>query len=142
MRLRPDRLLTGFPHATGIPYLTELTTKLEGTGHLVALMQQMGQMKITGKVSSISTEAVPAEIFSVPEGDFKVPQSARRRGTTVEYTCSAAGRPGKYARHLLASGQVDVKPLLTHDVKIEELDKGLELLGSREAIKVTFDMGR
>lgn len=63
-----DRLLTGFPQATGIPYLTELTTKLEGTGHLVALMQQMGQMKITGKVSSISTEAVPAEIFSVPEG--------------------------------------------------------------------------
>ena len=63
-----DRLLTGFSEATGIPYLTELTTKLEGTGQLVALMQQMGQMKITGKVSSISTEAVPADIFNVPEG--------------------------------------------------------------------------
>ena len=80
-------------------------------------------------------------IFSVPEGDFKVPQSARRRGTTVEYTRSPAGRPGKYARHLLASGQVDVKPLLTHEVRIEEFDKGLELLRSRAAIKVTFDMG-
>ncbi|HET7769715.1 MAG TPA: zinc-binding dehydrogenase, partial [Chloroflexota bacterium] len=80
-------------------------------------------------------------IFSVPEGDFRVPQSNRRRGTTIEYTRSARGRPGKYARHLLASGQVDVKPLLTHDVKIEEFDQGLELLRSRQAIKVTFDMG-
>lgn len=63
-----DRLLTGFPEAVGIPYLSELTTKLEGTGQLVALMQQMGQMKITGKVSSISTETVSTDIFNVPEG--------------------------------------------------------------------------
>ena len=63
-----DRLITGFPEASGIPYLTELTTKLEGTGQLVALMQQMGQMKITGKVSEISTDPVPADVFTIPEG--------------------------------------------------------------------------
>jgi hypothetical protein len=63
-----DRLLTGFPEASGIPYLTELTTKLEGTGQLVALMQQMGQMKITGRAASVSTEPVPANLFDVPEG--------------------------------------------------------------------------
>ena len=62
-----DRLLTGFPEASGIPYLTDLTTKLQGTGPLVALMQQMGQMKITGKVESVSTEPVPADLFNVPE---------------------------------------------------------------------------
>lgn len=63
-----DRLLTGFPEASGIPYLTELTTRLAGTGQLVALMQQMGQMRITGKVESVSTEPVPADLFNVPEG--------------------------------------------------------------------------
>jgi hypothetical protein len=63
-----DRLLTGFPEAAGIPYLTELTTKLEGTGQLVGLLQQMGQMKINGKVESVSTDAVPADLFNVPEG--------------------------------------------------------------------------
>ena len=62
-----DRLLTGFPEAVGIPYLTELTTRLEGTGPLVALMQQMGQMKITGRVSEVSTDPVPADLFKVPE---------------------------------------------------------------------------
>jgi hypothetical protein len=63
-----DRLLTGFPEASGIPYLTELTTRLEGTGQLVALLQQIGQMKITGTVSSVSTEPVSADLFNVPEG--------------------------------------------------------------------------
>ena len=80
-------------------------------------------------------------IFSVPEADFRVPQAARRRGTIIEYTRTPAGRPGKYARHLLTSGQVNVKPLLTHDVKIEEFTKGLDLLRGRQAIKVSFDMG-
>jgi hypothetical protein len=28
----------------------------------------MGQMKITSKVSTISTEPVPADLFNVPEG--------------------------------------------------------------------------
>jgi hypothetical protein len=31
-------------------------------------MQQMGQMKIIGKVESVSTEPVPADLFNVPEG--------------------------------------------------------------------------
>jgi hypothetical protein len=63
-----ERLVTGFPEASGIPYLTELTTSLEGSGQLVALMQQMGQMKIVSKVTSISTEPVSADVFTVPEG--------------------------------------------------------------------------
>ena len=41
------------------------------------------------------------------------------RGTSIEYTRTPAGRPGKYARHLLVSGQVNVKPLLTHELPIE-----------------------
>jgi hypothetical protein len=62
-----ERLVTGFPEASGIPYLTELTTSLEGSGQLVALMQQMGQMKIVSKVTSISTDPVSADVFTVPE---------------------------------------------------------------------------
>ncbi len=81
-------------------------------------------------------------IFSVPERDFRVPMGTRLNGTTIEYTRTPAGRPARYARHLLASGQVDVKPLLSAVVPIEEFDKGLDLLRQRAAIKVTFDMGK
>ena len=63
-----EQLITGFPEAAGIPYLTELTTTIEGSGQLVALMQQMGQMKITSRVTAASTEPVPADVFVVPEG--------------------------------------------------------------------------
>ena len=80
-------------------------------------------------------------IFSVPEKDFRVPMSVRLSSTSIDYTRTPAGRPGKYARNLLASGLVNVKPLLTHEVPIEEFERGLDLLRSRQAIKVTFDMG-
>lgn len=80
-------------------------------------------------------------IFSVPERDFRVPMGTRLNGTTIEYTRTPAGRPGKYARHLLASGQVNVKPMLGTNLPIEEFDRGLDLLRKRQAIKVTFDMG-
>ena len=81
-------------------------------------------------------------IFSVPEAEWRVPVGARRRSTSVEYTRTPAGRPGRYARHLLASRQVDVRPLLSAEVPIERFADGLDLLRRREAIKVTFDMGQ
>jgi hypothetical protein len=63
-----ERLFTGFPEAIGIPYLTELTTAVEGTGQFVALLQGMAQMKITSKVTGVSTEPIAADAFTVPEG--------------------------------------------------------------------------
>jgi hypothetical protein len=69
-----ERLVTGFPEAPGIPYLTELTTAVEGTGQFVGLLQGMAQMKITSKVTGVSTEAISAETFAVPEGFTVVKQ--------------------------------------------------------------------
>ncbi len=69
-----ERLFTGFPEAIGIPYLTELTTAVEGTGQFVALLQGMAQMKITSKVTGVSTEPVAADAFTVPEGYTVVKQ--------------------------------------------------------------------
>lgn len=77
-------------------------------------------------------------IFSVPTGEFRVPMSSRRSSTSIEYTRTPAGRASRYARNLLVSGQVNVKPLLTHELPIEEFPRGLELLRRREAIKVSF----
>jgi threonine dehydrogenase-like Zn-dependent dehydrogenase len=80
-------------------------------------------------------------IFSVPERDWRVPMGSRRSATTIEYTRTPAGRPGRYARHLLVSRQVNVRPLLSAELPIERFADGLDLLRRREAIKVTFDMG-
>lgn len=54
--------------ANGITYLSENTVTFEGEGQLVDMMKQMGPMKVTSKVSSISTEAISDDLFKVPEG--------------------------------------------------------------------------
>ena len=69
-----ERLVTGFPEAQGVPYLTELSTAVEGSGQFVALLQGMAQMKITSKVTSLSTEPIAADAFTVPEGYTVVKQ--------------------------------------------------------------------
>ena len=69
-----ERLVTGFTEAAGIPYLTELTTTVEGTGQFVGLLQGMAQMKIISKVTGVSTEPIAADNFVVPEGYTVVKQ--------------------------------------------------------------------
>ena len=39
---------------------------------------------------------------------------------------------------LLSKGQVDLKPLITHELSIEEWEKSFELIENREAMKVVL----
>jgi len=136
------------------PARGELAVSLGADRAVNPRSKEWGDLKPNEFTLSVDCSGVPAAIegdlehtagrlviFSVPEKDFRVPMSVRLSGTTIEYTRTPAGRPGKYARNLLASGQVNVKPLLTHEVPIERFDHGLDLLRSRQAIKVTFDIG-
>jgi hypothetical protein len=66
-----EQMLTGFKDAPGIPYLTELTMNVEGSGEMVEMMKKMGQMKIITRVTSISTDSLPDTLFVVPE-DYKL----------------------------------------------------------------------
>jgi threonine dehydrogenase-like Zn-dependent dehydrogenase len=79
-------------------------------------------------------------IFSVPTGPFSTPTSTRRTATSIHYTRTPNGRTSRFARNLLVSGQVNVKPLLTHELPIEQFDRGIALLQRKEAIKVSFTL--
>lgn len=61
-----DKILAASASAQGLPYLTEMTMSVEGTGPMVEMMKQMGSMKITNKVTAISTEALSDDLFKVP----------------------------------------------------------------------------
>jgi hypothetical protein len=63
-----EGLITGFAEAPGIPYLTELTMVMEGSGKIVEFMKQMGEMKIISRVTSVSTDGLDDTVFAVPEG--------------------------------------------------------------------------
>jgi hypothetical protein len=72
-----DRLLTGFSDAPGIPYLTEMVMSMEG-GQMADVMKQMGQMKITTRVTAVSTEPLSDDLFKVPEGYTVVSKPANK----------------------------------------------------------------
>jgi hypothetical protein len=53
--------------AAGIPYLTEMTTRYEGSGPMMDVMQGMGDMKMVQKVT-VSTAPIAADLFTLPAG--------------------------------------------------------------------------
>lgn len=66
-----EQLMAGFADAPGIPYLTELTLTVEGSGPMVDMMKKMGEMKMISRVTSVTTDALADTLFKVPE-DYKM----------------------------------------------------------------------
>jgi hypothetical protein len=53
--------------AAGIPYLTEMTMRYEGSGPMMDVAEGMGDTKIIQKVT-VSTAPIPADLFELPAG--------------------------------------------------------------------------
>lgn len=66
-----EKMLAAAASAPGLPYLSEIHTSFSGTGPMVQMLQQSGAMKITQKVTSVSTDAIPDDMFTVP-ADYQV----------------------------------------------------------------------
>jgi hypothetical protein len=63
-----EKLMTAVSSAPGLPYVTEITMTVDGTGPMVDMMKQMGPMKIIQKTTSVTTEALADDLFKVPAG--------------------------------------------------------------------------
>jgi hypothetical protein len=63
-----EKMMKALAAAQGMPYLTEMNVNVEGTGQLAQMMQQAGPMKITVRVSSITTDPIADDLFKTPEG--------------------------------------------------------------------------
>src|SRR5262245_32646 len=63
-----DKLMNAMRGMSGVAYLTEMTMSVEGTGQIAEMMQQAGAMKITTKVTSITTDPIADDLFKIPEG--------------------------------------------------------------------------
>lgn len=66
-----DKMMKAMGEVNGMAYLTEMTMTVEGTGPMADMMKQMGAMKITTRTSSVTTDAVADDVFTVP-ADYKV----------------------------------------------------------------------
>jgi hypothetical protein len=64
-----DKLMAAISEAPGLAYLTEMSMSVDGTGPMVDMFkQQLGGMKVTQKMTSVSTEAIADDLFKVPPG--------------------------------------------------------------------------
>lgn len=63
-----DKMLAAVASAPGVPYLTEITMTVEGTGQMAQALSKMGPMKMIQKTSSVSTAPVSEDLFRIPEG--------------------------------------------------------------------------
>ncbi|HYT68260.1 MAG TPA: hypothetical protein VEL51_17665 [Vicinamibacterales bacterium] len=63
-----DKMMKALSSLNGLAYLSEMTMNVEGEGQMADMMRQMGPMKITTKVNSVTTDALSDDLFKVPEG--------------------------------------------------------------------------
>lgn len=63
-----DKLMAAAASAPGLPYRTEITMTMEGTGPMVEAMNKMGPMKMVQKTESVSTDTISPDLFKIPEG--------------------------------------------------------------------------
>lgn len=66
-----DKMMAAMSEAPGLPYLTEMTMSIEGTGPMVEMMKQLSGMKMIQKTSAVSTDVLPDDLFTVP-ADYTV----------------------------------------------------------------------
>lgn len=69
-----DKMMKAMSSVDGMPYLTEMTITIEGTGQIADMMKQMGPMKVTTRVTSVKNDPIADDQFQVPAGYTTIKQ--------------------------------------------------------------------
>lgn len=77
-------------------------------------------------------------LFGVPHGQIAYGVAEWGKGLALEGYGARSEEGAYYARHLLVSGHVKAGPLVTTVLPLEEYERGIALLESKEAIKVFY----
>ncbi|WP_409294309.1 L-threonine 3-dehydrogenase [Peribacillus sp. SCS-26] len=103
----------------------------EMSGHPIAMDQGFKMVTNGGRVSILSLPVRPVELDVTNDIVFK--------GITVQgITGRLMFKTWQQVSSLLASGQVDVKPMITHHFPLEDFEKGFELMIKGECGKVVL----
>jgi len=109
----------------------EVDVVCEMRGHPVAMNQGFKMVTNGGRVSILSLPVKPVEIDVTNDIVFK--------GITVQgITGRRMYETWQQVSGLLSSGQVDVKPMITHHFSLEEFEKGFDLMIAGRCGKVVL----
>jgi threonine 3-dehydrogenase len=103
----------------------------EMSGHPIAMNQGFKMITNGGRVSILSLPVRPVELDITNDIVFK--------GVTVQgITGRKMYSTWQQVSRLLKSGQVDVKPMITHHLPLEDFEKGFDLMISGQCGKVVL----
>jgi threonine 3-dehydrogenase len=121
----PLKAVEGLTAGNGVDVVCEMS------GHPLAINQGLKMVTNGGRVSILSLPVKPVEINITDDIVFK--------GITVQgITGRQMFKTWQQVSSLLASGQVDVKPLITHHLPLEDYKKGFDLMIRGECGKVVL----
>ncbi|MBU9714477.1 L-threonine 3-dehydrogenase [Evansella tamaricis] len=121
----PLEVMNQLTNGNGVDVVCEMS------GHPIAMNQGFKMVTNGGRVSILSLPVKPVEIDVTNDIVFK--------GVTVQgITGRQMFKTWQQVSGLLGSGQVDVKPLITHHFKLEEFEKGFELMIEGKCGKVVL----
>ncbi|MBO8170926.1 MAG: L-threonine 3-dehydrogenase [Bacillaceae bacterium] len=104
---------------------------LEMSGHPVAINQGFKMLANGGRVSMLGLPTSPVELDITNDIVFK--------GATIHgITGRVLFETWRQTAGLLQSGQVDLNPLITHRLSLDEFEKGFELMKSGKSGKVVL----
>lgn len=66
-----NKVMDAVQGAAGLPYLTELKMQVEGGGEMAGLFKQFGDLKLTNRVTAVSVDPLPDDLFTVP-ADYNI----------------------------------------------------------------------
>jgi threonine 3-dehydrogenase len=112
---------------------TGVDVLLEMSGHPAAIRLGFGLLRTGGRASLLGIPSRPIELDFATNIIFK--------GATVQGINGRKMYENWFQMEaLLASGKLNLEPVITHRLKLSEFSKGMEYLQSGEAIKVVFKL--
>lgn len=126
-RVDPVREILGITRGDGVEVVLEMS------GHPVAMQQAFAMVTPGGRISILSLPTHPISIDITNHIVFK--------GITVKgITGRRMYETWQQVANFLESGQIDLTPLITHRLSLEEYEYGFELMKNGKCGKIVFLM--
>ena len=101
---------------------------IEASGADPAIYQMVDLIKKTGQIVAIGETARPELTFPWTAAVFK--------SCTISYSFGATFEAWKQALELMGAKKINLEPLITHRIPLEDFREGFSLLEKKEALKV------
>jgi L-iditol 2-dehydrogenase len=101
---------------------------VEASGAESAINSSFGLIRKRGRIVAIGEAAKPEITFRWNDAIF--------RGCSIVFSFGSTYKAWTFSLDLVATGQINVKPLITHKFPLDKWEEGFKLMDAKESLKV------